>query len=107
MVVTKSARSLDDLLFNADYITQDRPEAGIRFLIACESAFKLIGQHPEMGTDSRQVNRELIGTRKINVPGFRKWWVFYRIKNDKIEIVRILHSSREFIQNRVRFGKTR
>lgn len=70
-------------------------EVGLRFLGAVKEAYDFICQNPEVGTRSLHRNRGLEGLRRWRVPGFENYLVFYRLVDDWVEIVRVLHGARD------------
>jgi len=50
---------------------------------------------PLMGSAREYRNSEFSGIRMWRVKGFRQYLIFYRPIQDGIEIVRVIHSSRD------------
>jgi len=74
----------------ADYIAQDKPDAAVNTVLSIVEVVELLVQNPALGRAGR-----VVGTRELiisNVP----YIVPYRIKNDCIEILRVLHSSMQW-----------
>ncbi len=69
----------------ADYIARDNVDAAMRSL----------GAKPERGTLYRTQNPKLKGLRRLTVPGFKNYLIFYYNRPDKVEIVRVLHAARD------------
>src|SRR5437870_906365 len=88
----KAKKDLDDLAF---YIAQDSPKAGFRFLTAAEKAFEKLARMPHLGGIWENPNPDLGGIRVWPIRGFEKYLVFYRPVGEGIEIIRVLHGSRE------------
>ena len=78
-------------------IAANRPAAAIRFYDAYEAALKLIDQMPDAG--GRLLLDELAqyDWRYVRPRGFRKYLIFYQITAATVEVVRVLHSSRDLI----------
>ena len=72
-----------------DYVAHDNPAAATRMLNAFEEIFLLLAQHPRMGRTCEDLRPDL---RRFPVENYV---VFYRIQPDCIEIVRVLHGTRD------------
>ena len=85
-------RDLDD---SRDYIAQDNPEVALRFLSAAGQAFEELARMPRMGAPKEFRNPQLAGVRQWRIHGFERHLIFYREIKDGIEVIRVLHSSRD------------
>jgi len=70
-------------------------EVGLRFLRAIQQAYTFLCENPEAGPQSLYRHQSLQGLRRWPVPGFENYLVFYRLVDDWVEIVRILHGARD------------
>jgi toxin ParE1/3/4 len=70
------------------------PEVGHRFLLAAHETFLLLAKNPQMGWHARLKATELAGLRVFRVTGFERILVLYRPDDSGIEILRVLHGSR-------------
>lgn len=88
-------RADQDLEEQAEYLAaQGGSELGDRFLLAAHDAFELLGEHPHIGWKFR-VQIPAIGVvRAFSVPRFAKVLVLYRAIDNGVEILRVLHGSR-------------
>lgn len=72
------------------YIAQDNPGAAISQGDRIADQIDMLLQHPQMGRPGRQKGtRELVISRTPFV-------VVYRVKGDKIQIIRLLHSAQKW-----------
>jgi len=85
-------RDLDD---SRDYIAQDNPEVALRFLSAAGQAFEELARMPRMGSPKEFRNPRLAGVRQWRIHDFERYLIFYREIEDGIEIIRVLHASRD------------
>jgi toxin ParE1/3/4 len=86
-------RDLDD---QARYVAADSGiEIALRFLEAADDTFQLLLSHPLIGRVAPVRNRFLAGTRMFPIKHFSDSIVFYRPVRKGIEIVRIVHGSRD------------
>lgn len=69
-------------------------EVGLRFLGAVQEACSFVCEHPDAGPRGQYENRRLQELRRWPVPGFESYLVFYRLIDECIEIVRVLHGAR-------------
>ncbi len=77
-------------------LAKQDPERGFRFVDAVEESLKRL-QRPSRNREpvlygSRK--RKLAGFRFWPVKGFRKYFIFYRVKGDRIQVARVLHGFR-------------
>lgn len=72
-----------------DYIADDNLDAARRFIGLIEEKFILLAASPELGRERSEL---LDGLRSFPV---KRYVIFYRPINGGIEIVRILHGSRD------------
>ena len=73
-----------------DYIAQDNPLAAISQDEQIEHQVDMLMQHPQMGRLGRKKGtRELVISRTPFV-------AVYRVQGDKIQIIRLLHSSQQY-----------
>lgn len=73
-----------------DYIAQDNPGAAIAQGDRIAHQVSLLDQHPEMGRPGRkQGTRELVISRTPFI-------VIYRLKNGRIEVLRLLHGAQRW-----------
>jgi toxin ParE1/3/4 len=88
----KADRDLDDQAF---YLaTEANSEIGHRFLLAAHETFGLLAANPKMGWHARLRHPELKALRVFRITGFERILVFYRPHVDGIEILRVVHASR-------------
>ena len=78
-----------------DHISTDRPRTAKRFFDAFEKLAKRLADFPELGAIYESDDMVFEGLRVFSVPRFRKYLVFYRVEDDVIDIVRIIHGARD------------
>ncbi len=89
----KADHDLDEQAYY--YANAASPELGHRFLIAAHDTFALLATQPNMGWRSRLENPELLSLRVFRVSGFERILIPYRPLPDGVEILRIIHGSRQ------------
>jgi toxin ParE1/3/4 len=85
-----------DVLELGLHIARDSEAAANRFVAAVQSAYEQLARLPGMGTVHRFKNPQFGTLRIWSVPGFRHHLIFYRELPDGIEVIRILHASRDW-----------
>jgi toxin ParE1/3/4 len=86
-VSSRATADLDEIWL---YIAQDNPDAADNFTRALFSRFSRLAAMPKMGR-----------TREELSPGLRsfavgRYIIFYRLHEEGVEIVRVLHGARDF-----------
>lgn len=80
-----------DLEAIAKYIGQDSPAAAVRVVLELiDQAEKLLSRHTALGRPGR-----VIGTRELVIQGL-PYIIPYRVRDNTIEILRVLHTSRRW-----------
>jgi toxin ParE1/3/4 len=82
--------AVDDLSDLAGYISQDNPGAASRTVSRLWTAVKSLSDQPETGRPGR-----IYGTRELVVTN-TPFVVPYRVVGSEIEILRVLHGSRDW-----------
>jgi toxin ParE1/3/4 len=90
--MAQAARDLDEI---AAFIAEDNPEAAHAFLDAAEAAFGLIASMPSVGRAYPVQSPAAQGMRVWRVQDFERYLILYRAVESRIDIVRVLHGSRD------------
>ena len=85
-----------DLQDIVEFIQKDSPESALRFLQSADKAFSMLADSPEMGTLCSFKSPRISNARLWTIKGFRRYIVIYRPVAGGIEILRVLHGSRDF-----------
>lgn len=80
-------RNLDQ---TAAYIAQDNPDAANRVVERLREATERLARYPDSGRPGR-----VAGTRELIAPGL-PFILPYRVRQKRIEILRVLHASRRW-----------
>jgi toxin ParE1/3/4 len=70
-------------------------KAGNEFVNSVFASLGDLARTPGLASPKQFRNRKLKGMRTWSVPGFRKFLIFYRVLSDAIEVIAIVHGSRE------------
>lgn len=84
-----AADAQTDLVEIAEYIAQDNAEAARKIIKEITAKFALLRDSPFIG---REQNNLLVNLRSFAV---KKYVIFYQPFDDGVEILRVLHSSRD------------
>lgn len=73
------------------------PGIGHKFLVAAHETFALLATQPEMGWRAPIPNPRLRSLRVFRISGFQKMLVLYVPVESGVEIVRVIHGSRNLL----------
>ena len=91
-VKPKADRDLDEY---ADYLTNNATlEVALRFFTEAYETFALLAKHPSMGWRSRTKYPGLEKLRVFRVSGFEHMLILYRPLLDGVDVLRVVHGSR-------------
>lgn len=76
------------------YIAEDNLAAADAFRAAIENARATLEDLPEIGSACDFDRQEITGLRRLPVPKFKNYLIFYRHTLEEVEILRILHGAR-------------
>ena len=96
--VYKHPEALDDVFHYAEFIGRDNPDAAERFFVAARESFAFIGNNPLIGPARKFRDIRLLGLRSWRIDGFKNHLVFYRIKSERVEIIRVIHGAMDLEQ---------
>ena len=80
----------------AKHIALDSMKAAERFSSAIAQTCRQLAEMPELGGLCQFEKPGTESIRKWAVRGFPNHLIFYQIANDRIEVIRILHGSRDY-----------
>jgi toxin ParE1/3/4 len=93
--VSRTPEVRRDLIEITDFISHDNLDAALRFLDAAEETFHFLQENPQAGAIYRSANEALPTFRVWPIHRYRNFLAFYRLTDDGIEIVRVLHGARD------------
>jgi toxin ParE1/3/4 len=89
-------RATQDLRQVANYIlVNGNADAASRFLESVEATFTRLAATPGMGKVVRSISDRLGEIRQWRVKDFQDYLIFYRIREEQVEILRLLHGARD------------
>ena len=95
--VFRSPRATSDVRGHASEIAGNSRSAAERFARAYAKAQSQLADHPFSGMSAEYLNPGLAGLRKLTIPGFGNYLIFYKVKDEVVEIVRVLHGAQDVV----------
>jgi toxin ParE1/3/4 len=95
MPIIKLPQAQRDLQQLARYLGEQSPTTGFRFYDPAEKAFQSLARMPEMGSLWGSANPQFVDMRVWPIRRFENFLIFYRPLNQGIEVIRVLHASRD------------
>jgi toxin ParE1/3/4 len=98
--VTYRQTASDDVVRQFRYylVTLNLPNIAVRFRGAVDRTVRLLRERPFVGPRYRTEDRRFRHLRSWPVEGFEAIRIYYLLDNDTIQIIRILHGSRDIKQ---------
>jgi toxin ParE1/3/4 len=78
-----------------EFIQKDSPESAIHFLRSVARTFSMLADAPDMGSPCPFRSTRLVNARIWTIKEFRRYVVLYRPIEGGIEILRVVHGSRD------------
>jgi toxin ParE1/3/4 len=91
-ILPRASRDIDEQF---SYLEQSDLDIALRFFDAVRQSIAQLARMPGMGTAYDLNNPRLTGLRRWPVKGFNKHLIFYLTDDEQIQVVRLLHSSRD------------
>ena len=89
------SRAKLDIELIVDYLAARSPSTSLRFIDAIEREFGFLSDFPQAGGIRDLPQSAFPGLRSWPIKGFGKYLIFYRPTDSGVEIVRVLHGSRD------------
>ncbi len=83
-----------DLQEHCNYLAQNNRDSAFRFFDAARQTFAALARMPGMG-NLYESEEEIVSVRKWAVKEFKKYLIFYRYDDETLEILRIIHATRD------------
>ena len=88
--LSTAERDLDDIF---EYIMKDNPVAASSLLEEIDRSISNLSYNPKLGVVPKDDRLKKLGYRVLII---RKYLVFYVVKNETIQIRRVLHGARQY-----------
>lgn len=76
------------------YIAEDNLDAGVIFLVAVEDSLEQLAKFPLLGKQRQFQDKRFQNVRMWVVRGYENYLIFYDVTETTIEVIRVLHGSR-------------
>ena len=93
--VIKRPIVIKDLIELATYIANGNLDVSDNFLLTAERTFVNLGNFPMLGKSCRFKHPDLANIRQKAIKGFENYLIFYQLIEDGVEIIRVIHGSRD------------
>ncbi len=93
--VVRERLAESDLLDQIEYIRQENEPAAVRFVDAMEHSLRRLSEMPEIGSLCNFENPRLKNIRVWPIKGFEKYLIFYRVTDNALQVLRVLHGARD------------
>ncbi len=77
------------------YIAKDNLDTGVFFLVAVEDSLEQLAKFPLLGKQRDFADKRFQNVRMWRVKGYEKYLIFYQVTENTIEVIRVLHGSRD------------
>ena len=83
-----------DLHEHCNYLAQNSRDSAFHFFDAARQTFAALAQMPGIG-NLYESEEDIVNVRKWAIKGFKKYLIFYRYDDENVEILRIIHATRD------------
>lgn len=77
------------------FIGEENLDVAVHFLVAVEDSIELLRKNPFLGNIREFQNSRISNIRMTLVKGFHNYQIYYTVGKEVVEIVRVLHGSRD------------
>ena len=95
--VMRTAEAKEDIIELFRYFDEQSENLGEKFLESLNETLEMIVHMPELGELYRFRVPAMRNARVRRVKKFSNYLIFYRIEADRIEILRVLHGARDYM----------
>ena len=93
--VVTTEQAIVDIAEQAGFIAEDNPEAAERYISAVRAAIASLGDKPTRGGPYKTGHPKLKGLRRLIVPRFTNYLIFYFNLTDKVRVISVIHGARD------------
>ncbi len=94
--IIPTAAARNDIMDIADYFYEKSPAVAAKFLQSIDTTYDQIVRMPELGTKKSFADSDMQNIRIRPVDKHRNYLMFYRVENNSIYILRVLHGARDY-----------
>ena len=92
--LTKRPQFENDVLDCASFIALDNPTAAFAFMKAVDATIDDLSILPLLGRPAELNHPRLVGFRVRTVRRYRNYLILYRVSDEQVEIVTVVHGAR-------------
>lgn len=93
IIVSEPARL--DLREHFEYLAERDYDKALEFFDAARQTLADLARMPGMGSSYPSQQERLKNLRKWSIKGFKRYLIFYRSQDDRLEIVRVLYGTQD------------
>jgi len=94
--VVPTVAALEDITEIACYLRERSQTVAAKFLQLLDATYEQLAGMPELGTKKYFAHPEMQNVRIWPVKKYRNYLLFYRIEEDRILVLRVLHGARDY-----------
>ncbi len=91
-ILVRHAAELDASAY-FEFMHQRSPTSALRFLSSLDRTIENLARHPLIGRRRRFRDPSLRNIRSWRVDGFENYLIFYRVRENELEVLRIRHAA--------------
>jgi len=95
--VIPSDVATDDIAELYSYFLEHGESLAMKFMDCLNETYSMVANMPELGELCRFREPAMKDARVRSVKKFSNYLIFYRIESDRIEILRVLHGARDYM----------
>ena len=95
--ITRTDEAVEDIADLHYYFFERDASVAEKFLTCLDETYEMIANMPELGELYRFRDPAMKDARVRLVKKFSNYLIFYRIEADRIEILRVLHGARDYM----------
>jgi toxin ParE1/3/4 len=93
--VVTTEQAIVDIAEQAGFIAEDNPEAAERSIAVVRATIASLGDKPTRGGSYKTGHPKLKGLRRLVVPRFNNYLIFYFDLKDKVRVISVIHGARD------------
>ena len=94
--ILKRPQAKSDIREAFVFIAEINEDSGLDFLCAVKETLELIAVNPFLGVERKFDDPRFVGVRMWRVKTYSKHLIFYTVGSNAVEILRLVHSSRDY-----------
>jgi plasmid stabilization system protein ParE len=96
LTISRRRVFINELLDIAEFLGVDDPDAGRRFIDACEETFADLAAMPHLGSKRSFDHPDLKEVRMWHVKNYREYLIFYKPTKSTLHLLHLVHGARDY-----------